>query len=138
MVEEIGNPPRPSPSSILTLLDKRFATTRSGFPSRLKSPTATASGATPETTGEPGGSVNAPLPLPNSIVTLSENLFATARSGLPSRLKSPTAAKVGARPAPTGEPAARVKLTPLQPLEDGLTSSRVPPIFSFLALLTSD
>src|SRR5262249_61190744 len=46
-----------------------------------------------------------PSPLPSWIVTLLELEFAVAKSGLPSRLKSPTATERGPDPTLTGEPA---------------------------------
>src|SRR5262249_2117945 len=53
-----------------------------------------------------------PSPLPSWIVTLLELEFAVAKSGLPSRLKSPTATERGPDPTLTGEPAALKTPTP--------------------------
>src|SRR5882672_7922313 len=78
-------------SRIVTLSEYLFATAKSDLPSRLKSATATEKGPEPAPTGEPAGWLNPPAPFPSKIVTLLESPFATARSGFPSRLKSPTA-----------------------------------------------
>ena len=43
--------------------------------------------------------VNVPSPLPGKIVTLLPPLLATARSAMPSPLKSPAAIAMGAKPA---------------------------------------
>src|SRR6185436_307423 len=53
--------------------------------------------------------VKLPVPSPRRIVTLLEPKFAVARSGLPSRLKSPAATET-AVPAPSGEVAGWLKL----------------------------
>ena len=58
--------------------------------------------------GLPRAAVNPPEPFPISTVTLSLMLFATARSGIPSRLKSPTATEEGPVPAGNGLPTAAV------------------------------
>src|SRR5688572_10984564 len=88
-----------------------FATTRSGWPSRLKSPTATDRGPAPTPTGEPGAWLKPPpLPSPSRIVTLLEPPFVTTRSALSSRLKSPTATDSGFEPTATGEPGGWKKL----------------------------
>src|SRR5258706_375660 len=60
-------------------------------------------------TGEPAASVNPPDPFPSRIVTVYEERLARARSGTPSRLKSPAAMETGEFPAPMGEPAASAK-----------------------------
>src|SRR5207237_1427237 len=76
-------------SSTDTLLEPPFAAARSGMPSRLKSPTATACGVPgcPKLIAVP----RPPVPLPNSTDTLREPWLASATSRLPSLLKSPTA-----------------------------------------------
>src|SRR5205085_2109509 len=96
----------PSPNRIVTVLSLMFAVERSGLPSRLKSPTATEMGKLPTATGELEGCENPPLPFPSRIVTVLALKFAVARSGVPSRLKSPTATDLGLLPVPTGEPQA--------------------------------
>src|SRR6266550_1178471 len=90
----------------------KLSATRSGLPSLLKSPTATDLGVWPTVTGEPGAGVKPPRPSPRRIVTLSEELFTTAKSGLASRLKSPDTIWLGAFPAVYGEPAGWVKKAP--------------------------
>src|SRR5207302_21415 len=62
----------------------------------------------------PAGVKLAPAP-PSRIETFSEPLFATARSGLESPLKSPTATERGLVPTGKGLPAAAVKLAPAPP-----------------------
>src|SRR5262249_43677742 len=103
-------PPIPSPNKIVTVLEKKFAVARSGLPSRLKSPTTTELGPDPTSTGEPWGCVKPPIPSPNKIVTVEAAEFAVARSGLPSRLKSPTTTERGPDPTSTGEPWGCVKM----------------------------
>ena len=85
--------PVPLPSRIVTLLELSSPSARSGLPSRLKSPTVSAIGLVLPTPGESPRCVKPPIPLPSRIVTLLEFKFAVARSGLPSRLKSPTATR---------------------------------------------
>src|SRR5262249_57478130 len=68
-----------------------------------KCPTAREGGAEPALTVELVASGKAPVPSPKRIVTLLELKLATARSGLPSPLKSPTATDKGLVPAPTVE-----------------------------------
>src|SRR5437773_1412064 len=87
-----------------------FATAKSDLPSRLKSPTATDWGPEPALTGDPVASTNPPPALANRIVTFADSAFATAKSGLPSRLKSATATDSGPDPPPSGEPGASTKL----------------------------
>src|SRR5437867_1343881 len=111
MNDTIATPPEPFPSRIVTLLEPKFTTTRSGFPSRLKSPTAMDWGLFSTPTGEPAAWVNAPEPLPSRIVTVFEPPFVTARSAVPSRLKSPTAVDEGKNPTLTGDPPASVSET---------------------------
>src|SRR5262249_20889508 len=97
-VELVGNSPAPSPKRIVTLPEipeilgfPLLATARAGLPSPLKCPTATDSGEGPAPTGEPGAGAEPARRLPERMVTLLFNKLATARSGLPSPLKSPTA-----------------------------------------------
>src|SRR5262245_8644098 len=104
-------PPLPPPNNIVTVLETRRATERAGSPARLRSPTDSKTGSVPTPTGEPAGWVKA-MPeqgrasqVLSRIVTLLESAFAVARSGLPSRLKSPTATEKGLVPTSTGEPA---------------------------------
>src|SRR3954467_14914990 len=102
-------PPAPSPRNTLTLPPMKLSAAKSGLPSLLKSPTATDLGVVPTVTGEPGPGVKPPMPSPRRIVTLFEELLATARSGFVSRLKSPVTIWLGAFPAAYGEPAGWVK-----------------------------
>src|SRR6266511_132184 len=92
------NDPAPLPSSTETLLELKFATARSGSPSRSRSPMATEAGRlpAPKFVAAP----NDPAPFPSSTETLSENRFAVARSGSPSRFRSPMARERGPSPAP--------------------------------------
>src|SRR5207237_1206893 len=110
-------PPAPFPSRIVTLLEPALAVARSGVPSWFKSPTATEVGLTPTATGELLGCENPPAPSPRRIVTLLEVELALARSGLPSRSKSPTATEKGPLPTATGEPEGWLKRAP-HPLKD--------------------
>ena len=91
--------PAPSPKKIDTLLDPPLATARSCLPSPLKSPTATELGKVPA--AKLVGALKLPAPSPNRIDTLFEETglpLATARSCLPSPLKSPTATELGSVP----------------------------------------
>ncbi len=93
--------PLPSPKKIETLSASETTTARSALASLLKSPTATATGYARYTllvTGRSGAEVNLPVPSPRRIETVSERLLATARSGRPSPLKSPTATARGLNP----------------------------------------
>ena len=101
--------PVPSPSRMLTLAESSLATARSGLPSRLKSPTATEKGLVPTFSGEEGAAVKSPVPVPSRMLTLLEPALATARSGRPSRLKSPTATELGWVPTLSGEVGAAAK-----------------------------
>ncbi len=101
-----ANPPLPSPSNILTLLLLVFVTARSAMPSPLKSPTARPPGPLPTATGDAGAGANPPLPSPNRMLTLSLAEFATARSAMPSPLKSALATPEGIKPTAIGDPAA--------------------------------
>src|SRR5436305_137956 len=75
----------------------------------VKSPPAAEGGGGPAATGERGALAKPPLPLPSRMLTLLLLRLATARSGLPSPLKSPTATEAGVLPTPTGEPGALAK-----------------------------
>ncbi|MEK7830745.1 MAG: hypothetical protein AAB401_06630, partial [Acidobacteriota bacterium] len=86
-----------------------FAVAKSGLPSRLKSPTATEAGLNPTSIGDPIGCVKFAFPSFNNMVTPRSKIPAraildTMRSGLPSKLKSPTARDPVRDPTPTGEP----------------------------------
>ena len=86
------NPPVPVPLVA-------FATRISRWPSPLKSASASESGPVPPVAnGLPGAAVTPPFPSPNSTVTVLSPEFATATSGFPSPLKSPTTAELGAVP----------------------------------------
>src|SRR5262249_48677490 len=81
-----------------------FATTRSGLPSPSRSPLATFTGKLAVPAGAPltskgVGAPNPPLPSPSRIETVLSPALATARSGLQSPLKSPTAAHIEKFPA---------------------------------------
>src|SRR3954452_21870764 len=102
-------PPAPSPRNTLTLPPMKLSAAKSGLPSLLKSPTATDLGVWATITGEPGAGVKPPMPSPSRIVTLSDELLTTARSGFVSRLKSPVTIWLGAVPAANGDPAGWVK-----------------------------
>jgi hypothetical protein len=82
-----------------TVLLLSFTTPRSGFPSRLKSLTATDVGYEPTATLVAG--LKAPVPSPYTIDTVLLPAFATARSGLPSRFRSPIVTKRGTVPTAT-------------------------------------
>src|SRR5260370_749702 len=96
MVGPAWKVPSPLPSSTETVLSLLLATTKSGLPSPLKSPTASEVGALP--TRKLSGAPKVPSPLPSSTETLLEPLLATAKSSLPSPLKSPTATDQGLIP----------------------------------------
>ena len=76
-----------------------FATARSSLPSPLKSPTATAKG--PDPTAKLVAAPKLPVPVPSRTPMLLDVklLFPTARSSLPSPLKSPSATERGFVPA---------------------------------------
>ncbi len=90
------NPPRPLPSSTLTLALPLLAETTSSFLSPLKSPTATELGLDP--TGKLTAAPNPPRPLPSSTLTLLLLLLAETTSSFISPLKSPTATELGPDP----------------------------------------
>src|SRR5207344_656027 len=94
--------PVPSPSRIVTWSRLKFAATRSGRPSLLKSPTATDQGLRPASSGEVDAGVKLPAASPSRIVTLPSLKFAVARSGRPSLLKSPTVTDKGSSPTASG------------------------------------
>jgi hypothetical protein len=79
-----------------------FATARSSFRSRLKSPTANECGWSP--TGTEAAGANPPAPFPSRTETLSELMFAVATSSRPSRLKSAVEIEWGSWPTGNGDP----------------------------------
>src|ERR1039458_3612645 len=97
------------PSNTLMLLLPKSATARSARPSPLKSPTTRPRGNIPAGNGLPLMGLKPPLPLPDSTVTLALGSLVTAKSALPSPLKSPTASEVGPNPTENGLPDASVK-----------------------------
>src|SRR5688500_6054052 len=106
--------PDPFPSRIATLLVLDCATARSGRPSRLKSPTATDSALPPTPSGEVAGGVKLvkqtrSVQLLSRITILLAAPVTTARSGLPSRLKSPTDTESEASVTISGDVAGCVK-----------------------------
>jgi hypothetical protein len=82
------------------VFDPKFATARSGRPSRLKSATAIAVGVDCTRTSS-GPPLNPPLPLPRRIETLLLPWLTIARSCLLSSLKSAVARAIGVEFAPT-------------------------------------
>src|SRR5882757_2065757 len=82
----------------VTVLLTAFVTTMSGMPSPLKSPAATNVGLVLVPVDGLAAAVNVPSPLPKRTVTVLLKVFATARSDLPSPLKSPTATDSGLLP----------------------------------------
>ena len=104
------NAPAPFPSSTVTLLlPWVFATARSGLPSPLKSPAVMNTGPNPTKKGLPEAGLNLPVPSPSNTVTVLPLVFATARSGLPSPLKSRTTNDSGSGPTAKGLPGAGMK-----------------------------
>src|SRR3989442_717044 len=88
--------PSPLPSSTETESEPALATARSGTPSPLKSPTATERACEPVAKPRAAWKVPSPLPSSTEIEEVSKSTPpATARSGTPSPLKSPTAAEKG-------------------------------------------
>lgn len=84
------------------MLSPWLTTAKSAFPSPLKSATATEYGFVPTVNGLPPAAVNPPLPFPSNTVTVLSPQSATAKSGLPSPLKSATAVARGFVPAAKG------------------------------------
>ncbi|HZH61490.1 MAG TPA: hypothetical protein VEY70_18365 [Metabacillus sp.] len=83
------NPPVPFPKKTATVSDPRFVTARSGIPSQLISRTVTSLGLVPPLEkGLPDAEANPPAPFPKKTEIEFENSLATARSGIPSPLKS--------------------------------------------------
>src|ERR1051325_7367409 len=107
--------PIPLPSRIVILLLAALIDARSGLPSRLKSLTTICRGPELVASGEVDAGLKSPIPLPSRMVILLEVVFAVARSGLPSRLKSPTATEIGKVPTASGEEPAAVKSAFVQP-----------------------
>src|SRR5438552_3256434 len=89
----LWNVPSPLPSSTEALLIVSFAVAKSSLPSELKSPTATEYGANvaPPPVLKLPPSVNVPSPLPRRMETCPQPASATAKSKMPSPLKSPLA-----------------------------------------------
>ena len=118
--KSVGGPPLSKMETLLPL--PLFATAKSGFPSRLKSPIA-AEYDTPPTVAKFVAAPKAPPPVPNKTATVIVlPLPVRARSGLPSRLRSPIATEywaacaakvVGAAKEPV--PLPNKMLTPLPP-----------------------
>ena len=102
------------------MLSLALATARSRRPSLLKSPIPTASGKLPTVIGDPLAGAKVPSPLPNRMITVLSKSLVSARSALPSWLKSPTAMEQfeawnwllqGVFPTPLiGEPLAALKV----------------------------
>src|SRR5215469_8551633 len=100
---ELNNPVSPPGMSVATI---------SIFPSPLKSPTAMAMVRLPSVErGELGPCWNVPSPLPRKIPASLRPLRATAKSRIPSPLKSPIAMEEGAVPTLIGENGALTKET---------------------------
>ena len=104
-----------APSSMVTLLLPAFATAMSSMPSRLKSATVIAIGLVPATNGLALAAANPPEPFPSNSVTLLPSGLATARSRMPSPLKSPVARACGPAPVANGLPLAGVNPPELTP-----------------------
>src|SRR5439155_8330794 len=109
-------PPAPSPSSTETSFEVSFATARSGLPSPLRSAATTEDGARPTSTGEPGAALKPHAPSPIRTVTSFESWFATARSGLPSPLRSAATTEDGLWPTGIGPPGANDGSAPPAPV----------------------
>src|SRR6185295_6177294 len=101
--------PFPLPSKMVTSFEETLETARSGFPSLLKSPLVTPAGLVPAGAGDPGAALKPPFPFPNMIETLLVVKLATAKSCLPSLLKSDTT-----KPE-TNEPAGTVSVDMVKP-----------------------
>src|SRR5215831_3765047 len=86
-----------------------LTTTKSGLPSRLKSPTVSVPDKLVPTPGDPADCENPALPSLARTVTVFNPILETARSRVPSRLKSVAIMKSGFVPAANGEPTAWVK-----------------------------
>ena len=84
-----------------TVFEKKLATAKSGMPSPLRSPTATQSGAEPvlkSSLGEKLGVTDPGAVVFKRTDTRFDPVSATAKSGLLSPLKSPTATQLGSDP----------------------------------------
>ena len=81
--------PSPFPRSTDTVPDPLFASARSGFPSRFRSPIARDCGApsVPKSLLVP----KVPSPFPINTDRVLELIFTTARSGFPSAFRAPIA-----------------------------------------------
>ncbi len=106
------NRPVPSPVNTAIVFELPLATARSSNPSPLRSQAVMALGPVPPLgNGEPGAGLKLPLPLPSRIEIVLDPKLATARSALPSPLKSPATIASGLEPPlENGEPGARPKL----------------------------
>src|SRR5260221_1510622 len=97
-----SNWPFPTPrSTVVTLLVLLFATAMSGMPLWSQSPMFTAFGPEPGVIGMARRNVPSgtpPVPFPSRTLTVLAPLFATARSAMPSALKSATAIWFGDAP----------------------------------------
>ena len=94
----------PLPRSNVTLALPEFETARSSVPFPSKSPTAIPKGDVPTANGLPVTCENPPEPSPSRTVTFWDVRFTTARSSLPSPLKSPVAIPKGRVPTAYGLP----------------------------------
>src|SRR5207244_3510745 len=104
------NVPSPFPNRIVTVLSLRFTTARSSSPSLLKSPRTSVKGPCPTGTGEPEAALNVPSPLPSRMLTMFPIPSLTAKSALPSLLKSAATMPVAKKPTGIGEPGAGVNV----------------------------
>src|SRR5438309_11657520 len=96
------NVPSPFPNRIVTVLSLRFTTARSSSPSLLKSPRTSVKGPCPTGTGEPEAALNVPSPLPSKMLTMFPIPSLTAKSALPSLLKSAATMPVAKKPTGIG------------------------------------
>jgi len=94
-----ANPPVPFPKKTEIEFEISLATARSGIPSPLKSTEVIENAPLPPLAkGLPGADENPPAPFPKKTEMLLEPEFATARSGIPSPLKSATVISLGLIP----------------------------------------
>ncbi len=98
--------PSPLPSRMLTVLSFALEAAISAVPFPSKSATATKNGKEPTGIGEPLASVKVPSPLPSRTLIVLSLALATARSCMPSPLKSPIFTASGKLPTVIGEPLA--------------------------------
>src|SRR2546429_9670547 len=104
------NVPSPFPNRIVTVLSLRFTTARSSSPSLLKSPRTSVKGPCPTGIGEPEAALNVPSPLPSRMLTVFPIPSLTAKSALPSLLKSAATMPVAKKPTGIGELCAGVNV----------------------------